>query len=48
MSVMLYYGILCVVLLMYLFVLCVLCLYRNMFGCDCYFVIECYVKCGVG
>ena len=46
MSVMLYPGMFCVAL----FVLCVACLtvfvnwetIRNMFGCGCYFVVECY------
>ena len=48
MSVMLYPCILCVALLMDLFVLCIACLtvlvktIRNMFGCGCYFVVECY------
>ena len=48
MSVMLYPCILCVALLMCLFVLCVACLtvfgetIRNVFGCSCYFVVECY------
>ena len=48
MSVMLYHCMLCVALLMCLFVLCVrVCeLYgetiRNVFGCSCYFVVECY------
>ena len=36
----------CIALLMDLFVLCVCELFgetiRNMFGCDCYFVVECY------
>ena len=50
-SVMLYPCIVCVTLLMDLFVLCVACLtvgelfgdiIRNMFGCGCYFVVECY------
>ena len=51
MSVMLYPCMLCVALLMCLFVLCVACLtvfvnclvktIRNMFGCVCYFVVEC-------
>ena len=54
-SVMLYHCILCVVMLVYLFVLCVACLtvfvnclvkqfqtIRNVFGCSCYFVVECY------
>ena len=50
-SVMLYPCMLCVALLMDLFVLCVACLtvcelfgetIRNMFGCSCYFVVECY------
>ena len=51
-SVMLYLCILCVALLMDLFVLCVACLTgfeklfaetnHNIFGCDCYFVVECY------
>ena len=48
-SVMLYSCILFVDLLMDLFVLCVACLtvfhqtIHNMFGGDCYFVVECYV-----
>ena len=52
MSVMLYPCMLCVALLMCLFVLCVACLtvfvnclgetIRNVFGCSCYFVVECY------
>ena len=48
MSMMLYPCILCVVLLMDLFVLCVACLavfhqtIRNMFGCGCYFTVEWY------
>ena len=46
MSVMLYPCILCVALLVYLFVLCVCELFvatsRNVFGCICYFVAECY------
>ena len=52
MTVMLYPCMLCVALLMYLFVLCVACLtvfvncfgetIRNVFGCSCYFVVECY------
>ena len=52
MSVMLYPCMLCVILLMCLFVLCVACLnsvcelfgetIRNVFGCSCYFVVECY------
>ena len=46
MSVMLYPCMLCVALLMCLFVLCVACLFgetiRNVFGCSCYFVVECY------
>ena len=52
MSVMLYPCMLCVTLLMCLFVLCVACLtvfvnclvkaIRNVFGCSCYFVVECY------
>ena len=47
-SVMLYPCILCVALLIDLFVLFVACLtvfgdtIRNMFGCGCYFVVECY------
>ena len=51
-SVMLYPCMLYVVLLMAPFVLCVACLkvfvnffgetIRNMFGCGCYFVVECY------
>ena len=51
-SVMSYPCILCVALSMYLCVLCVACLtvsvnclgetIRNMFGCGCYFVVECY------
>ena len=50
-SVMLYPCILCVSLLMDMFVLCVACFsvceflgetIRNMFGCGCYFVVECY------
>ena len=52
-SVMLYPCILCVSLLMDLFLLCVSqCLFpqtiRNIFGCGCYFVVECYgiVWCG--
>ena len=53
MSVMLYPCMLCVALLMCLFVLCVACFdnvcelfdetIRNVFGCSCYFVVECYV-----
>ena len=48
MSVRLYPCILCVALLIDLFVLCVACLtvfgviIRNVFGCCCYFVVECY------
>ena len=48
MSVMLYPCMLCVALLMCLFVLCVACLtvfgetIRCVFGCSCYFVVECY------
>ena len=43
MSVMLYPCMLCVALLMCLFVLCVVCcVFRNVFGCSCYFVVECY------
>ena len=51
MSVMLYPCMLCVALLMCLFVLCVACLtvcelfgetIRNVCGCICYFVVECY------
>ena len=48
MSVMLYPCMLCVALLMCLLVLCVVCLtvfsetIRNVFGCSCYFVVECY------
>ena len=52
MSVLLYPCICCVALLMDLFVLCVSCLtvfvklfaetIRNIFGCGCYFVAECY------
>ena len=42
---MLYPCMLCVALLMCLFVLCVACLtvetIRNVFGCSCYFVVEC-------
>ena len=56
MSVMLYPCMLCVALLMCLFVLCVACLtvcelfgetIRNVCGCSCYFVVECYgcVEC---
>ena len=57
-SVMLYPCVFCVDLSMDLFVLCVACLtsvcelfgetIRNMFGCVCYFVVECdgVVKCG--
>ena len=56
-SVMLYPCMFCVSLSMYLFVLCVACLtvcelfcetIRNMFGCVCYFVVECdgVVECG--
>ena len=52
-SVMLYPCMFCVSLSMDLFVLCVACLIdrvcellgetiRNMFGCGCYFVVECY------
>ena len=45
-SVMLYPCILCVSLFVYLFVLCVCQLIgetiRNVFGCGCYFVAECY------
>ena len=45
-SVMLYPCILCVALLMDLFVLCICELFGeticNMFGCGCYFVVECY------
>ena len=51
---MFYPCMLCVALLMCLFVLCVACLtvdsvcelfgetIRNVFGCSCYFVVECY------
>ena len=43
---MLCYCIVCVSLLVYLFVLCVCELFgetiRNVFGCGCYFVAECY------
>ena len=49
MSVMLYPCMLCVALLICLFVLCVACLtvwfgetIRNVLGCSCYFVVECY------
>ena len=46
-SVMLYH---CVALLRDLFVLCVCELFgepiRNIFGCGCYFVVECYVSVG--
>ena len=43
MSVMLYPCMLWVSLLMCLFVLCVACLtIPNVFGCSCYFVVECY------
>ena len=52
MRVMLYPCILCIALLVYLFVLCGECLTafvnclvkknRNVFGCGCYFVAECY------
>ena len=45
MSVMLYYCILCLALVMDLFVLCVACLtvfVPNVFRCCCYFVVECY------
>ena len=48
MSVMLYPCMMCVALLMCLFVLCVACFtvfgetIRNVFGCSCYFVVECY------
>ena len=54
MSVMLYLCMVCVALLMCLFVLCVACCVfdsvcelfvetiRNVFGCSCYFVVECY------
>ena len=51
-SVMLYPCILYVALLMDLLVLCVACLridgktVRNMFGCGCYFVVECYGSLG--
>ena len=53
-SVMLYPCMFCVALSLDLFVLCVACLtvfgetIRNMFGCVCYFVVECYgvVECG--
>ena len=51
-SVMLYPGIASVSLLMDLFVLSVCELFvetiRNIFACDCYFVVECYgsVECG--
>ena len=50
-SVMLYSCILCVALLVDLFVFCIACLtllvnclgtIRNMFGCGCYFVVDCY------
>ena len=47
-SVMLYPCMLCVALLMCLFVLGVACLtvfgetIRNVIGCSCYFVVECY------
>ena len=54
---MLYPCMFCVALLKDLFVLCGACLtvcelfgetIRNMFGCFCYFIVECYglVKCG--
>ena len=54
MSVMLYPCMFCIALSMDLFVLCVACLtvfaktIRNMFGCVCYFAVECdgVVKCG--
>ena len=52
MSVMLYPCMLCVALLTCLFDLCVACLtvfvnclvkqFRNVCGCSCYFVVECY------
>ena len=48
MSVMLYLCIVCVAMLFYLFVCCVFVncfvkqFIRNMFGCGCYFVVECY------
>ena len=54
MSVMLYPCMLCVSLFMCLFVLCVVCCVfdsvcelfgetiHNLFGCSCYFVVECY------
>ena len=53
-SIMLYPCIFCIALLMDLFVLCVACLkvfgesILNVFGCGCYFVVECYrsVDCG--
>ena len=58
-NILLYPCIFCVALLMDLFVLCVACLsdsvcelfgetIRNIFGCGCYFVVECYgsVDCG--
>ena len=45
-SVMLYPCMLCVALLMCMLVLCVCELFgetiRNVFGCSCYFVVECY------
>ena len=50
MHVMLYPCMYCVALLKDLFVLCVACLTAfvnclvNMFGCGCYFVVECYVS----
>ena len=51
-SVMLYPCIFCVALSVDLFFLCVTCLtvfgetIRNMFGCVCYFVVECDGVCG--
>ena len=57
-SVMLYSCTIYVALLMDLFVLCVACLtvfvncfikqIRNIFGCGCYFVVDCGCRCSVG
>ena len=45
---MLYPCMVCVARSIYLFVLCVACdvlgeIISNMFGCGCYFIVECYV-----
>ena len=57
-SVMLYPCMFCVAMSMYLFVLCVACLTEfcelfgeeiiNLFGCVCYFIVECdgVIECG--